>query len=470
MAAILPLSPDEAYYWVWSRAPAASYLDHPPMVAHFIRIGVAIAGDTPLGIRLLSPLSAAIGSLVLADAAMRLFPGPGALRRGILAAALMNATLIFGVGAVTITPDTPLLLFWTICLGLAAQMVAAPRPALWLALGGTAGLAFDSKYTAALLVPSLLLWMLLVPSLRRRLRTPAPWGGAALGLLLLWPVIRWNAAHGWISFAKQGGRTGDFAPARAAQFLGELVAGQAGLATPVVALLCAGGAGLALRRARGRDPAWTLLACLTLVPAAVFAEHALGDRVQANWPAIVFPSACIAATGLGGRWRRLFTPALASGLLLTLAVWLQAAASPFPLPRRLDPTIMRLGGWPGFAEAVAAAASREHAAFVAADNYGDAAILARLLPAGIPVLGAEERWSSFDLPRAAGLVAGRPGLLVRSARRADPPAAADWAEIAPAGDVVRTRDGTLAETFHLYRVIRRPDPSDDTLVLLPRPR
>ena len=35
----MPLSPDEAYYWVWSHALAAGYLDHPPMVALWVRAG-----------------------------------------------------------------------------------------------------------------------------------------------------------------------------------------------------------------------------------------------------------------------------------------------------------------------------------------------------------------------------------------------------------------------------------------------
>ena len=33
VAAILPLAPDEAYYWAWSRDLQGGYLDHPPMVA-----------------------------------------------------------------------------------------------------------------------------------------------------------------------------------------------------------------------------------------------------------------------------------------------------------------------------------------------------------------------------------------------------------------------------------------------------
>ena len=37
MAALLPLSADEAYYWLWSKHLAAGYYDHPPMIAWLIR-------------------------------------------------------------------------------------------------------------------------------------------------------------------------------------------------------------------------------------------------------------------------------------------------------------------------------------------------------------------------------------------------------------------------------------------------
>ena len=51
MAADLPLSADEAYYWLWSRHPAAGYFDHPPMIAWLIRAGTLLFGDTPFGVR-----------------------------------------------------------------------------------------------------------------------------------------------------------------------------------------------------------------------------------------------------------------------------------------------------------------------------------------------------------------------------------------------------------------------------------
>ena len=58
----------------------------------------------------------------------------------------------------------------------------------------------------------------------------------------------WNAAHGWASLLRQGGRVGDWQPERAPQFLAELLGGQIGLATPLVFLLCAGGVAWAAGR------------------------------------------------------------------------------------------------------------------------------------------------------------------------------------------------------------------------------
>ena len=65
----------------------------------------------------------------------------------------------------------------------------------------------------------------------------------------------------------------------------------------------------------------------TALPALILVQHALGDRVQANWPAILYPAAAIAATGLGRRWQRLFAPAAILGLALTAVVWIQAIAA-----------------------------------------------------------------------------------------------------------------------------------------------
>ena len=459
VAGLAPLSPDEAYYWVWSRVLAPGYLDHPPMVALWVRAGTVLASETPLGVRLLGPLSAALGSVLLARAADDLLPGRGA---GLRAAALLNATLLLGVGAVTMTPDTPLLLFWTAALWASARLLRTGRGGWWLAVGAAGGLALASKYTAALLGIGVALW-LLHPSQRRWLRTPWPWAGGVLALLLFAPVIAWNAGNGWASFAKQGGRVNDWAPGRALTFEAELLGGQAGLATPLVFVLCVAGCVTAARRLR--DPAWALLAALTLPGAAVFAQHALGDRVQGNWPAVLYPAACVAAAGLGVGWAgRLRRPAVALGLALTALVYVQAVLAPLALPRHLDVTLVRLAGWDALARD-AALLRAPGDAFLAAEDYGLASLLAFHQP-GLPVLGAEERWAGFSLPPPSAVVAGQPGLLVLSTRRREPPDPALWLSATEVGPLTRGRGGVTAEEYRVYRVVPREGAA---IRALPRP-
>ncbi len=458
----MPLSPDELYYWVWSRALAPGFLDHPPMVALWIRLGTALAGDTALGVRLLAPLSAALGTVLLARAGETLFPDRGA---GLRAAVLLNATLMLGAGAVTMTPDTPLLFFWTVAAWALARLAAGGAPWWWLAVGAAAGLALDSKYTAALLGPGIALW-LLTPPMRPALRSPWPFAGGGLAVLLFLPVLEWNAGHGWASFVKQGGRAGAFDPSRAARFEAELVAGQFGLATPLLFVLMVAGVAAATRR--WRHPADGLVATLVIPGAALFVQHALGDRVQANWAAVLYPGAALAASvAAPGLRAALFRPGVAIGAVLTAAIYLQAAWGPLPLSRSLDPTL-RLAGWPGLAQDAADLARRSGATFLAGEEYGLAASLAWSERA-MPVLGAEPRWTLFTLPPAA--VGPDAGLLLLSTRRREPPDPAIWSSAEPLGLLARKRSTgqpVEAETYRAFRVVLRPGAAAAQLPAPPR--
>ncbi|MFT8244585.1 glycosyltransferase family 39 protein [Roseomonas sp. BN140053] len=461
-AAAVPLAPDEAYYWVWSRALAPGYYDHPPMVALWIAAGTALGGDNPLGVRLLAPFGLLLASLALVRAGEALFPGRSA---GVWGAALFNATLLVNAGAVLVTPDTPLAVFWCLALWAVAEAHARGDGRWWLPVGIFAGAALLSKYTAALLGLGLVFWLLAEPRARPWLRDARLWLGGLLAAVIFAPVVWWNAAHGWASFAKQGGRAGVRGDGAALRWLAELLGGQLGLVTPIVFLLCVTGVGAAATAWwRRRDAGAGLLVALCLPAAAVFLWQATGSRVQANWPAILYPAACLAAAGcLAPRWNRWRVPGVVLGLGISALVLVQAAAAPFPLPRRNDPSLARLGGWDGFAAAVEAARQREGAGFVAAEEYGLASELALRLPPGVPVAAVGDRWDLFDLP--AGPLPPI-GLLVRSERRGDGPP--DWPEAgAPLGGLVRSRDGIEAERYRFYRIAPISDPPS---AVLPRPR
>ncbi len=70
-ASLIDLRTDEAYYWTWSKENVLSFLDHPPMIAWFIRFGTAIFGDTNLGVRFAGILAMLVMQLLLADIVRR---------------------------------------------------------------------------------------------------------------------------------------------------------------------------------------------------------------------------------------------------------------------------------------------------------------------------------------------------------------------------------------------------------------
>ncbi|WP_342452878.1 glycosyltransferase family 39 protein [Pararoseomonas indoligenes] len=456
-AALLPLAPDEAYYWVWGRDLQPGYLDHPPMVALWTAAGTALLGDNALGIRLLGPVGLALATLAVAGAGDALFPER---RPGRWAALLLNAMPLTNAGAVLMTPDTPLFVFWCLSLWAVARLHASGNGRWWLAVGAFAGCALLSKYTAALLGAGLLLWLLAEPSARRWWRDGRLYLGGAIAALAFLPVVAWNAAHGWASFVKQGGRAGagtEFGP----RFVLELVGGQFALASPVLLILCAAGTGLAVAAWARRDGGAGLLAALVLPAALVFLWQATGSRVQGNWPAVLYPAACIAAAAFAAP--RLQSVGAWIGGGMTLAILLQAGFSPIALPRSADPTLARLAGWPGLARDVEVARAAAGVGFVAAEEYGLAAELALHLPPGVPVVAISGRWDLFTLPEPP---VGRTGLMLRSLRRGE--GAPLWPGATPMGEVVRSRDGTEAERYRLFRV--ETPPGREPAALLPRPR
>ena len=124
-AAWTPLTFDEAYYWMWSKHLAGGYYDHPPMVAYVIRAGTIIAGDTELGVRLVSILLALPMSFAVYQSAGILF---GGRRVAATAAILLNVTLMAAVGTLIVTPDAPLLVASSFVLLFCAKVLQTGQP------------------------------------------------------------------------------------------------------------------------------------------------------------------------------------------------------------------------------------------------------------------------------------------------------------------------------------------------------
>ena len=75
------------------------------------------------------------------------------------------------------------------------------------------------------------------------LREPGPYVACVVATIVFLPVLRWNAAHDWVSFGFQL-HHGLAAPARRDAFaplkrMGDMIGGQAGLVSPILFVLFA---------------------------------------------------------------------------------------------------------------------------------------------------------------------------------------------------------------------------------------
>lgn len=196
----LPLHPDEAYYWEWSRNLELSYYDHPPMVAYVISI-ISLFGENEAVIRL-SAVLAMSGTAWLVYRIGRLLFSREAGETALLIYLLIPMT---HVGFLAVTPDPFLSLFWALALYLACIALFKGQDGYLLLAGISIGLALLSKYTGVLLPVSLLLFLACTPKFYRRLFSTHMLAAAVLATVVFSPVLIWNWNHDWISFRYQFG-------------------------------------------------------------------------------------------------------------------------------------------------------------------------------------------------------------------------------------------------------------------------
>ena len=400
---------DEAYYTLWSRSLAWGYLDHPPVIAAWIRASTDLFGPSEFGVRALNTLIFAAQPALVGGIAWRLF----ASREVAALAALLWVSMPLVAAAPLATPDAPLTIFWTLALAGLVE-VWRGRSLGWIVVGLALGLGLLSKFTAVFLGAGIVLALLATPSLRSWFFRPAPYLAALGALAVFSPFLVWNAEHGWATFAKQFGRVPPhgFAPHYLLEFLGS----QIGLMNPLIAAAAAVGATARWPAAPDREARRLLVA--TIAPAAAyFLVHALHDRVQGNWPAPLYPALAILAAraiadarfaptasraATAARW----APPLG---LAAIALLYAHVATGFPRLGPEDP-IARIGGWRELTREVDARAGAERAAFVLAHGYAATSLLTYYGEGSLPVVQLDERarWS-FEAPPSEALFAA-PGL------------------------------------------------------------
>lgn len=402
LAAVLPITADEAYFVLWGRHPELGFYDHPPMVGWLLAPLVAVS-QAEWVVRLPSILLPAALALLVRHALAAWFARDADTAD---LAALAVLLVPANVWNVLITTDTPLVFFSL------ASMLAFARQRFFLA-GVLLGLAFLSKYFAALLGLGYLVWALAA-------RRPGAFGLAFLGALPFGLVnLYWNWQACWCNVMFNAINRHDDAglswttPALYAAALAYLAAPLLWVAWKERARL----------RAAAPQPAVGVAIAAWLVPLMVFALLSPVKRIGLHWllafmPALVLTIALALerrALVLTGRW-------FAGLAVLHAAVFVVLAALPLETWKnlRLYPKMVLQFDAPAVLQPLAPLLARYR---LSAEGYAMAAFLAFQVRRDVPVFGPGSSHARHDdILTDWRRFEGRDLLILRR----DPPALADY--------------------------------------------
>ena len=320
MAAFIPIFADEAYYWVWSHHLQLSYYDHPAMIAWLFWLGHFLepfANCVRFPAVLLGHATFALWLLIMSE----ILPKDERRVERLWCFALLYLFSPFlGAGSIIVTPDIPLLFFWTLAIYFFIRLEKSPTPPNYGALGAALGLCFCSKYNAVLFVPPLFLYLLF-----ERRWHEVKWRYVVItvlmGLLFSLPVLLWNYQHNFISFRFQlshGFHNSNYNP----EWSYDYVLQELALLFPLIVWA-------ALRAKPERSARFLIY--FAWFPFVFFFSSALKSFVEANWPIVGFP-AVFALAVFHPRIRlftRIYVAVFGMGLIFALAVFIFPQLRPF---------------------------------------------------------------------------------------------------------------------------------------------
>jgi 4-amino-4-deoxy-L-arabinose transferase-like glycosyltransferase len=462
-AGVIDLRTDEAYYWTWSKESVLSFLDHPPMIAWFIRFGTAIFGDTNLGVRFAGIVAMLVTQLLLADIVRRVTHDARAV---VIAVLMPEAALYYGLLMAKVAPDVALIPFAVAMVWALVRLDESDDARWWLAAGVFAGLALLSKFTAVMLLPAVAAFMLVPEWRRRRLTSPYPWAAALIAVAVFSPALIWNAENDWASFKFQ------FVRATAThevslRTVGDYIGLQFGLVGFILLPVVLSGLALTAWRGyhRGNAVAILLSTCV-IVPFGYFFWKSLTLRVGDTWPMFMWPIGFAAAAINIAMLPRDGFPAwmvkstiawanaaVVSGIAFVVLVFLYYVAAPWNFIGKADP----IGGEAGYEEVVDRAQAelqKTGATWIATTDYRTYAMLRWYFKDRLPVIQINERGRFLGF-RDPGMdsIRGHTGLYVaREPDNDNPLWASTTAVREPLERVERSWRGIVMDTYALEKI------------------
>ena len=280
---------DELQFLSDARRLDWGFVAFPPLTPVLEHILLSIFGISMVGLRLFAVL-AQFTVIVLAGLMTRELGGVRLAQvTAALAVAFSPVSLFEGSEFQYTSFD---LLWWVLIAYFTIRLLKSEDPRWFLAIGAAIGLGLETKYSIVFYIAGIVGGLVLTPA-RRFLKTGWFWAGVALALLIFLPNLIWLAQHDWISYHfLQHIHARDVGEGRAKGFLsGQFL---------ICANLAAAPLWLAGIFGYLRDRRYRMLACMYLVPVALFwIAQGRNYYVAGTYPMLLAMGAVVAE-----RWLR----------------------------------------------------------------------------------------------------------------------------------------------------------------------
>jgi len=364
--------PQDAYYYFYSEHPALSYYDHPPAIAYQLKLFTFFLGKKVFALKLADSVVTFFSVFVFYKLS-KCFLSQHRAQKAFM---LFFSTFMVTILSLVSTPDTPLILFWSLSLLALYNAVFLKKNIYWVWSGILMGLAFDSKYTAILLPFGIILFLLLSSSYRKILLSLWPWLSLLLFVITSLPVIIWNAENGFASFKFQSaGRMqsmGDGIHINIGNFFG-VIGHQSALLIPILFLSFFWFLYKAIKKYHFNpfriEASKLFLLCFFIPAFAGFLGISFITWVKLNWMMPAYISGIIwISIYFNAKWIRI---QLIVSMVLHLLVAVEILF--YPVPVRSDDTWM---GWDQLSQKIAVLKTSYPNAFIfSADDYKTSAEL-----------------------------------------------------------------------------------------------
>ena len=342
----MELVPDETYYWDWTRFLSAGYFDHPPMVAWLTWLSTLLLGNSYWAIKAV-PLLCGLGlSIILYFIGKRFLKKERSLIYLII---LANFTMIFAVGGLLLTPDIPLVFFWTVAILFAYKALFEKHTISWLMMGIFVGLGMLSKYTFVIFGLALFLFLISDVDHRKILLTWKPYAALAISLITFLPNLVWNMNNQWktvvFQFFSRSGKQLDLS--QRLTYIFEYLSSQMGLLSPFIFIGLVIAIYLIFKNYRD-NLKLRFLVFFTVIPFLFFGLFSFSKHIEPNWPAAGYITGLLLFVWVWEnsprpRLRKFFAFAAIFSVITTLLVLIHGVFPFIPIKPKNDRTLLQRG-------------------------------------------------------------------------------------------------------------------------------